>query len=103
METSKLLEHLKNPRVYGNDVKFVDILQTHISFVALTGKYAYKVKKPVNFNFLDFSTIEKRKHFCEEEIGECGSLDSLLPRMKGTYLGFHFVKFTLHILGFPEG
>jgi aminoglycoside phosphotransferase family enzyme/predicted kinase len=68
METLELLGHLKNPRVYGNDVKSVVMLQTHISFVALTGKFAYKVKKPVNFDFLDFSTIEKRKHFCEEEL-----------------------------------
>ena len=68
MEPSKLLEQLKNPLLYGSDVDTVEVLQTHISFVALTGKYAYKVKKPVNFGFLDFSTLEKRKHYCEEEL-----------------------------------
>ena len=68
MEQSKMLEYLKNPASYGSNVESVNVLQTHISFVALTGEYAYKVKKPVNFGFLDFSTLEKRKYFCEEEI-----------------------------------
>ncbi len=62
------IEQLKNPEIYNADVDSVEVLQTHISFVALTGKFAYKIKKPVNFGFLDFSTVEKRKYFCEEEI-----------------------------------
>jgi aminoglycoside phosphotransferase family enzyme/predicted kinase len=64
----KLIEELKNPSTYGSDVDTVDVLQTHISFIALTGKYAYKIKKPVDFGFLDFSTLKKRKYFCEEEV-----------------------------------
>jgi len=67
MEQSKIFECLKNPKFYGHHVKSVEVLQTHISYVALTGGFAYKVKKPVNFGFLDFSTLEKRKFFCEEE------------------------------------
>jgi aminoglycoside phosphotransferase family enzyme/predicted kinase len=63
-----MLEYLKNPAFYGSNIESVKVLQTHISFVALTGEYAYKVKKPVNFGFLDFSTLEKRKYFCEEEM-----------------------------------
>lgn len=46
----------------------IELIQTHISFVLLTGKYAYKVKKPMNFGFLDFSTLEKRHFFCQEEL-----------------------------------
>ncbi len=46
----------------------VQLIQTHISYVLLTGDYAYKVKKPLNFGFLDYSTLEKRRHFCEEEL-----------------------------------
>jgi len=46
----------------------VQLIQTHISYVLLTGDYAYKLKKPVDFGFLDYSTLEKRKHFCEEEL-----------------------------------
>ena len=67
MEQSKIVEYLKNPKFYGHHVKSVEVLQTHISYVALTGGFAYKIKKPVNFGFLDFSTLEKRKFFCEEE------------------------------------
>ncbi|HER35065.1 MAG: AAA family ATPase [Halothiobacillaceae bacterium] len=43
-------------------------LQTHISHVFLTGSWAYKVKKPMNFGFLDFSSLDRRRHFCEEEL-----------------------------------
>ncbi|MEW5996590.1 MAG: AAA family ATPase [Candidatus Micrarchaeota archaeon] len=46
----------------------IKLLQTHISWVFLTGEYAYKIKKPVKFSFLDFSTREKRRFYCEEEV-----------------------------------
>jgi uncharacterized protein len=46
----------------------VQLIQTHISFVLLTGKFAYKLKKPVNFGFLDFSTLDRRQFFCNEEL-----------------------------------
>ena len=42
--------------------------ETHISWVILCGEFAYKIKKPVNFGFLDFSSIEQRQHFCEQEL-----------------------------------
>jgi len=44
------------------------MLQTHISYIFLTGRFAYKIKKPVNFGFLDFTTLDKRKFYCEEEV-----------------------------------
>ncbi len=44
------------------------VVQTHISYVFITSLYVYKIKKPVNFGFLDFSTLEKRKFFCEKEV-----------------------------------
>jgi hypothetical protein len=46
----------------------VRVLETHISWVLLTGEYAYKIKKPVNLEFLDFSSLELRRHYCEEEL-----------------------------------
>ena len=46
----------------------MDVRQTHISAVFLVGDIVYKLKKPVNLGFLDFSTLEKRRHFCEEEV-----------------------------------
>ncbi len=46
----------------------VSVLETHISWVLLTGEYAYKIKKPVDLGFLDFTTLEARKHYCDEEL-----------------------------------
>ena len=63
-----LIKELMNPSVYDEKVDYVKLLQTHISWVFLTGNFAYKIKKPVDFEFLDFTTLEKRKFFCEEEI-----------------------------------
>lgn len=68
MNQGMLFDQLRNPKFYGPHVTSVQLLQTHISYVALTGTYAYKVKKPVNFGFLDFSTLDKRKYYCEEEL-----------------------------------
>lgn len=56
------------PEVYNHPVKNITFIETHISWVILSGEFAYKIKKPVNFGFLDFSTLEKRKHFCEQEL-----------------------------------
>ena len=44
------------------------VSETHISWIILSEEYAYKIKRPVKLSFLDFSTLEKRKHFCEEEL-----------------------------------
>ncbi len=44
------------------------LIETHISWVILCDQFAYKIKKPVNYSFLDFSTLEKRRHFCDREI-----------------------------------
>ena len=49
-------------------VEPIKLIQTHISYVLLTGEYAYKIKKPLDFGFLDYSTLEKRRHFCQEEL-----------------------------------
>ena len=68
MENLDLLEYLKKPDFYNHNVKSVKIIQTHISYLFLTGNYVYKIKKPVYYGFLDFSTLEKRKYFCEEEL-----------------------------------
>ncbi|MBN1574185.1 MAG: AAA family ATPase [Deltaproteobacteria bacterium] len=66
----KIIDGLKRPSAYGNRHKVdeVKVVQTHISVVFLAGDFVYKVKKPVDFGFLDFSTLEKRKHYCNEEV-----------------------------------
>lgn len=64
-----LIEQMLQPGFYPHAVtEPIELIQTHISYVLLTGDYAYKLKKPVNFGFLDFSTLEKRQHFCQEEL-----------------------------------
>jgi hypothetical protein len=63
------IEQMMQPGFYPHPViEPIQLIQTHVSYVFLTGDYAYKVKKPVNFGFLDFSTLEAREHFCSEEL-----------------------------------
>jgi aminoglycoside phosphotransferase family enzyme/predicted kinase len=59
---------LLEPDAYPHAVSGLKLIETHISWVFLTGEYVYKVKKPVNLGFVDFSTLERRKFFCEEEL-----------------------------------
>jgi hypothetical protein len=68
MEISALMTALTDPRAYPCPVTAVEVRQTHISAVFLSGPYVYKVKKPVALSFLDFSTLEQRRHFCDEEV-----------------------------------
>lgn len=56
------------PKAYEKETGKIELKQTHISFVFLTRKFVYKIKKAVNFGFLDFSTLEKRRFFCEKEV-----------------------------------
>lgn len=63
-----LIHALQDPTLYDHPVTDFQVLETHISQVLLTGDYAYKIKKPMDFGFLDFSTVERRRHFCEEEV-----------------------------------
>lgn len=62
------VRQLLAPEFYDHPVPRVELIETHISWVFLAGDFVYKVKKPVNFGFLDFSTLHKRKHFCDEEL-----------------------------------
>lgn len=63
-----LIGKLRNTALYSPPPDSVELLETHISWVLLAGNYAYKIKKPVDFGFLDFSTLERRRFFCFEEL-----------------------------------
>jgi aminoglycoside phosphotransferase family enzyme len=63
-----LIKSLLNPQKYPDNPDNVKFVQTHISNVFISKNYVYKIKKPVNFGFLDFTTLEKRKYFCNQEI-----------------------------------
>ncbi len=68
MDLPFLQKALLRPEIYPDHPRAVKSMETHISLLFLTGSYVYKVKKPVNFGFLDFTTLEKRKFFCEQEV-----------------------------------
>ncbi len=99
----KFIAALQTAEAYSHPVENITLQETHISWVLLTGHYAYKIKKPVNFGFLDFSTLEKRKFYCEEEcrlnsrlapqiylgvIPICG--DATSPKVNGTDPAFEY-------------
>lgn len=65
---SRIIRSLLRPEVYPHPTEALSLIQTHISWVILTGCFAYKIKKPVNFGFVDFSTLDRRRHFCEQEL-----------------------------------
>ena len=67
-ELSALIDALLCPSAYPHRPQQVDIVQTQISVVFLAGDYVYKVKKPVAFDFLDFTTLDRRLFFCEQEV-----------------------------------
>ncbi|MHC4910440.1 MAG: bifunctional aminoglycoside phosphotransferase/ATP-binding protein, partial [Planctomycetota bacterium] len=68
MQTQELITALTDPAAYGADVGAVSLVQTHISLLFFAGERVYKVKKAVDLGFVDYSTLERRRHFCEEEV-----------------------------------
>jgi len=62
------IQAMLKPEFYEHPVDTCELIETHISWVILTGKFAYKIKKPINLGFVDFSTLKKRKFYCEEEL-----------------------------------
>ncbi len=64
----RLIAALRDARCYPHAASSVRLVETHISWVLLAGRYAYKIKKSVNLGFLDFTTLSARRFFCEEEI-----------------------------------
>ncbi|MEG4218761.1 AAA family ATPase [Microcoleus sp. Pol14C6] len=115
-----LIQQMLHPGFYPHRVtEPVQLIQTHASFVLLTGDYTYKIKKPVNFGFLDYSTLEKRQHFCTQEllmnrrtapeiylevlpiikIGDSFQFGSHLPALKSTE---NAVEYVLKMREFPQ-
>jgi aminoglycoside phosphotransferase family enzyme/predicted kinase len=109
-----LIQQMLRPDFYPHPVtEPIQLIQTHVSYILLTGDYAYKVKKPVNFGFLDFSTLEKREHFCQEELrlNQRGAAHLYLQVIPITQSGetFHLngteppVEYTVQMQQFPAG
>lgn len=67
-QVTPLICSLQNPALYDHPAHCFEVIETHISWVILTGPYAYKIKKPLDLGFLNFSTLEKRRYYCKEEL-----------------------------------
>ena len=63
-----LIQALLRPEAYPHPVKAVELIETHISWVLLTGAFAYKLKKPINLGFVQAASLQQRLHYCHEEI-----------------------------------
>ena len=62
------IDQLLNEAAFPHPVSEMRLLETHISWIILTGEFAYKIKKPVSFDFVDYSTLEQRKINCQKEV-----------------------------------
>lgn len=66
--TDAKVAFLRQPASYPDASASIEVVETHMSWVFLTDRFVYKLKKPIRLLFLDFSSVERRKHFCEEEV-----------------------------------
>ncbi len=67
-ELPTLVQALMDPETYPDTPREIELVQTHISYLFLTGEHVYKVKKAVDFGFVDFTTLEKRRFYCHQEL-----------------------------------
>ncbi|MFK7817344.1 MAG: AAA family ATPase, partial [Planctomycetaceae bacterium] len=66
--SNSLIGGLTNAALYPHPCDPIDVIETHISWVILTGPYAYKIKKPVDLGFVNFTTLDRRHYFCRQEL-----------------------------------
>jgi uncharacterized protein len=108
-----LIQQMMQPGFYPHPVQEpIALIQTHISYILLTGDYAYKVKKPLNFGFLNYSTLEQRHHFCQEELrlNQRGAAELYLEVLPVTQSGDRFqlgsdgdpVEYLVKMQQFPQ-
>jgi len=67
-ELPELIKALLDPQAYPEPPRKIELVQTQISYVFLAGEYVYKIKKPVDMGFLDYTTLEKRRYYCQREV-----------------------------------
>jgi uncharacterized protein len=109
----ELIQQMLAPEFYPHPVTMpIQLMQTHASTILLTGDFVYKLKKPVNFGFLDYSTVENRHHFCDEEIrlNQGGARELYLAVLPITKQGIQYqlngngeiVDYAVKMIQFPQ-
>jgi aminoglycoside phosphotransferase family enzyme/gluconate kinase len=109
----QVIQEMLKPGFYPHPVQEpIKLIQTHVSYVLLTGDYVYKLKKAVNFGFLDYSTLELREHFCRQELemNKRGAGEIYLEVLPITQIDNEFqlggsgaaVEYTLKMYQFPQ-
>jgi aminoglycoside phosphotransferase family enzyme len=68
LQLPEMVQALLDPKAYPDAPQRVEMVQTQMSFVFITDDYVYKVKKPVNLGYLDYTTLEKRRFYCQQEV-----------------------------------
>ncbi len=68
MVEAGLVEALRHPSMYPESTQHIEVHETHTSIVFVTDHYVYKIKKDVNFGFLDYSTLDRRQYYCQKEV-----------------------------------
>ncbi|MBA4393818.1 MAG: hypothetical protein C0407_09730, partial [Desulfobacca sp.] len=68
MDQETIIQAMLRPETYPEPPEKITHLQTHISHIFLTGTLVYKIKKSIDFGFLDFTTLAKRRYFCRQEV-----------------------------------
>ena len=98
-DPTSMIDDLLNPAFLPDRTKGVSLVQTHISLVFVADEFVYKIKKPVDFGFLDFTTLNKRRHYCHQEV----SLNQRLAR--DVYIGVLPITYDgkRHRIGEGEG
>jgi aminoglycoside phosphotransferase family enzyme len=89
---SSMIQDLLNPAHLPDQTERVSLVQTHISMVLIGDRFVYKIKKPVDFGFLDFTTLDKRRYYCNQEVklNRRLSRDLYLGVVPILYDGFHY-------------
>jgi hypothetical protein len=97
IERSRLIDFLLLPSSYPHSPVQIEHIQTHASDVFMAPPFVYKIKKPIDLGFLDFSTLEKRRYYCEKEVELNRRLCS------STYLGIEEISLRKGLLGLGKG
>ena len=107
------IDALLTPAAFGHSVERLELRETHVSWLVLTGSFVYKIKKPVRFDFLDASDLETRRHLCQEELRLNRRLAPelyvdvvpIIASQEGLHAGGHgtIVEYAVRMRQFPAG